>query len=483
MAAQAAHAAGPSCTAADLVSPPRGWNSYDSTVGNHGINETVALASARFVAAVLKPHGYTYLTLDSGWFGTDSLIGADNGQHVDEWGRLLPNATFYPTGFGKLQALTKKLGLQWGFWIMGGIPRVAVDAMSKVKGTKYTADQIADTSGDRSKGGAFGCPWNRWLVFGSKRLEDGSLHPGAVKYYDSIAELYASWGVDIIKMDCVFGGDYYRGKAEMEQFARSMKKASKKPVLLSLSPGQTGNASVMGPIGAAFAGKGGAAQGMDVIARMTGDFWDHWLQLHDHFSGAAPAVAPLQTSSFQGDLDMLPLGYLRHEDNPTNTSGHFSNFNEDEARSLMAQWAMARAPLIWGGAASKDLANATTLALITNDRVLNVGNSSCGNGRVKTSHGGAVQYWAANTVSGGEKYIAIFNIGEETIEYDWDLLYDKTTKLPGPPWMRATDLSALELWDGDKPLPLAKSMPKGPGLGRLKGKLRPHASLLVLVSG
>ena len=81
------------------------------------------------------------------------------------------------------------------------------------------------------------------------------------------------------------------------------------------------------------------------------------------------------------------------------------------------------------------------------------------------------------------RYIAIFNIGEDTIEYDWDLLYDKTTKLPGPPWMRATDLAALDLWDGDKPLPLAKSMPKGPGLGRLQGKLRPHASLLVLVSG
>ena len=55
----------------DFVSPPMGWNSYDSQVGltdgNGGQGEAVALASAEFVAANLKHHGYEYIVLDAGW--------------------------------------------------------------------------------------------------------------------------------------------------------------------------------------------------------------------------------------------------------------------------------------------------------------------------------------------------------------------------------------------------------------------------------
>ena len=118
-----------------------------------------------------------------------------------------------------------------------GIPRLAVQKKSKIKGTNYTADQVADLTNTTN------CPWCPWLVYGSKRLADGSIHPGAAAYYDSIAELYAEWGVDVIKMDCVFGNNYYSprsGKVEMDQFAKSIQKASSKPVLLSLSPGGGG---------------------------------------------------------------------------------------------------------------------------------------------------------------------------------------------------------------------------------------------------
>jgi alpha-galactosidase len=265
-----------SCSSGPLVSPPQGWNSYDSTVGNHGINESVATEAAHFLAEHLLPLGYEYLTLDSGWFGTDSLYSPQNGQTVDEYGRLLPNATFYPNGFSPLAKLCKQLGLKWGFWIMGGIPRLAVEQKSRILGTNYTVDQIVDLSNHSN------CPWNKWLVYGSKRNEDGSLHEGAVAYYDSIAKLYSSWGVDLIKIDCVFGGNYWRGRLEMEQFARSMNSASPKPVLLSLSPGQTGNVSAMAPIGRAFSAGGGAADGLTVMARMTGDFWDRWSELYGH---------------------------------------------------------------------------------------------------------------------------------------------------------------------------------------------------------
>ena len=71
---------------------------------------------------------------------------------------------------------------------MGGIPREAVLKRTPVLGTEYTADQIAGLTNTSN------CPWNKWLVYGSKLGADGQMHPGAVAYYDSIAKLYASWG-------------------------------------------------------------------------------------------------------------------------------------------------------------------------------------------------------------------------------------------------------------------------------------------------
>lgn len=164
-----------SCT--DTVSPPMGWNSYDMTIGNHGINSSFAIQAAHFIHDNLQPLGYNYITLDSGWFGTDSTYEGDGaGQTVDEYGRLVPNRTYYPDGFRPLKEVVEKLGLKWGFWIMGGIPRVAVQQKSKIKGTNFTADQVADLTNTTN------CPWNKWLVYGSKRLADGSIHPGAAAY-------------------------------------------------------------------------------------------------------------------------------------------------------------------------------------------------------------------------------------------------------------------------------------------------------------
>jgi hypothetical protein len=48
----------------------------------------------------LLQHGYDTLTIDSGWFGEDNLYGA---QTIDEFGRLVPNTTQYPSA-GRIAA-------------------------------------------------------------------------------------------------------------------------------------------------------------------------------------------------------------------------------------------------------------------------------------------------------------------------------------------------------------------------------------------
>ena len=64
------------------------------TIGNGGINETIAKSSAVFIEKNLAEFGYQYIILDSGWFGVDSEYGV---QAIDNFGRLMPSTTSYPS--------------------------------------------------------------------------------------------------------------------------------------------------------------------------------------------------------------------------------------------------------------------------------------------------------------------------------------------------------------------------------------------------
>ena len=70
---------------------------------------------------------------------------------------------------------------------MRGIPRRAVAANSPVLGSELRASDIAEATNS--------CEWNPHMV--------GIDHtvPGAHAYYDSVLALYASWGVDFLKVD------------------------------------------------------------------------------------------------------------------------------------------------------------------------------------------------------------------------------------------------------------------------------------------
>ena len=112
---------------------------------------------------------------------------------MDEYGRLLPNINKFPSAFGgkgfkPLGDYIHSLGLKFGIHVMRGIPRQAVWARSKVLGANgITADMIADTSST--------CPWMNHM-YGLNMSK-----PGAQEYLNSILQLYASWGVDFIKVD------------------------------------------------------------------------------------------------------------------------------------------------------------------------------------------------------------------------------------------------------------------------------------------
>src|SRR5437588_1639308 len=91
--------------------------------------------------------------------------------------------------------------------------------------------------------------------------------PGAQDYYDSIAQLYASWGVDFIKADNMLDPLH---QDEIEALSRAIDKTGR-PIVLSLSPGPTHIRD------ATFLARNAE------IWRVSNDFWDRWRDLKHQF--------------------------------------------------------------------------------------------------------------------------------------------------------------------------------------------------------
>lgn len=95
---------------------------------------------------------------------------------------------------------------------------------TRILGTNVRARDIADTNSI--------CPWNPDM-YGVDMSK-----PGAQAYYDSIINLYASWGVDFVKCDDISRPYDNFQKAEIEALRKAINKSGR-PIVLSLSPGAT----------------------------------------------------------------------------------------------------------------------------------------------------------------------------------------------------------------------------------------------------
>ena len=245
------------------VTPPMGWNSYNCF--GSAVHEDEVKANTDYMAKYLKPYGWQYIVVDFLWsydnppgsnIGNPFQKRLQDGSYIpwltmDKWGRLTPQPNKFPSalggnGFKSLADYVHAQGLKFGIHVMRGIPRQAVWAKSPVKGTNgITADMVADTTSQ--------CPWmNHMYGLDMKK-------PGAQEYLNSLLELYASWGVDFIKVD-----DLSRpySAAEVEGYKKAIDQCGR-PIVLSLSPGET-------PLNQAA-----HATQYANMWRMADDFWDN----------------------------------------------------------------------------------------------------------------------------------------------------------------------------------------------------------------
>lgn len=378
--------------------PPMGWNSWDGY--GTTVTESDVKANAEWLAKHLKSFGWQYVVVDMEWFVTNPTAEGNSKNFeysLDDSGRYTPAVNRFPSaangaGFKPLANYVHSLGLKFGIHILRGIPKLAVDKNLPIAGSALHAADAANSSDT--------CPWN-YDNFGL----DGS-KPAAQAYYDSIAKLYASWEVDLIKVDCISSHPYKSDEIQMLSTALAR---TGRAIVLSLSPGPA-------PLE-----KTEEMRKYPQMWRISNDIWDLWHSTVDYPQGLGDQfanVAKWAGKSVPGhwpDADMLPLGYLGPA--PGWGSPRYTRLTHDEQRTFVTLWCIFPSPLMVGGDLPK--ADEWTTSLLTNPEVLAVDQHSTSNHPVVSTD--KLVVWIADSVKTGGHYLAIFNLEDESqrVQHSW----------------------------------------------------------------
>lgn len=382
-----------------IKKPPMGWNSWDCY--GAGVTEDKLLGNAEFMRDRLKQYGYQYVVCDIQWYEPAAKGNVYNNFAdlcMDEYSRLIPAVNRFPSsangaGFKPIADKIHSMGLKFGIHIMRGIPRQAVHRNTCIYGTTARARDIASQFSL--------CPWNTDMygVDTEKR--------GAEEYYDSLFKLYASWGVDFVKVDDIANTEFspqnpYSAEKEIEMIRAAIDRSGR-DMVLSLSPGPA-------PLNKAEHLSENAN-----MWRISGDFWDRWDKLLNMFSLCEKWYPYVKDGSFP-DCDILPLGKLCIDGSYMGDMGRDSGFTKEEQKTMMTLWAVFRSPLFFGG--ELRLTDNYTLSLVTNPEVINVNQNS--EKPLLVYNKGGIAVW--QTKIENCTAVAVFNLSDEEKHYKLSFL-------------------------------------------------------------
>lgn len=373
--------------------PPRGWNSYDFF--DTAVTEDDIKAHADYMADHLKEYGYEYVVVDIQWYAWDTGSQRNIYQYIpfgrcemDAYGRLLPCPQRFPSstngrGFKPLADYVHDRGLKFGIHIMRGIPREAAHRHLPILHTdgSLRADMLADPVSI--------CDWNPDM-YGLRDLPESQF------YYDSIMELYASWGVDFIKCDDICNTHAYKdrpymGKHEIEMLHRAIMRCGRE-IVLSLSPGP------------ALISEAAHYCRYANMWRISDDFWDNWQLLRNMFDYCEQWQYVISEGCWP-DCDMLPLGRI---------GGGFRNeretdFTREELKTMFALWCLFKSPLIIG--ANLTMLDTWTEKLLTNRELLSLQEEDWRPRQAVKDDDHAV--WFTDSLEKNSFVVAVFNFRNE----------------------------------------------------------------------
>jgi alpha-galactosidase len=363
--------------------PLLGWSTYSQqtvVASSSVMNEQNILAqSDAMKASGLTAHGFQYINLDAGWNGSS-----------DAYGRSLWNTTEFPHFLDMIQHIHAN-GQKIGIYLLPGIGTELVSANVPIYGTSYHAQDIVYQ------------PFTVGNGFGYGEKIDFT-KPGAQEYINSIVNLYASWGIDYIKIDSVTPGSYNDNTAidnrpDVAAYSKAIAQSGRK-IWLTLSWAldedylstwqQYGNARrIEGDVECE-----GDCPNITEWQRVLLRFYD----LIGWQSASGPKVG-------WNDLDSLEVG-----------NGAIDGITDTEQQTAMTLWSIGNAPLTIGGDLTK--LNTFGKTLLTNDEVLAVDQSGH---PAKQVNGGFTPVWVSN-LGDGSYYVALFNLNAfpTTVSLNWD---------------------------------------------------------------
>lgn len=369
--------------------PPLGWNSWDCYGAT--VREEEIRGNAEYMAKNLKQYGWEYVVVDIQWYEPTAVSSAYNKfvpLEMDEFSRVIPAVNRFPSaadgnGFKSLADYVHSLGLKFGIHFMRGIPRQAAHANTAIKGTEVRAREIAHPNSI--------CPWNTDM-YGVDTSKEG-----AQEYYNSLFELYASWGVDFVKVDDIAASTLYGiHDSEIRMIRKAINNCGR-DMILSLSPG---------PAPLEF---DSLLHENANMWRMTDDYWDIWEHLYVMFERCEKWIEHSRNRKGSWpDCDMLPLGHIGIRSVDGGGKDRWTRFTKEEQITMMTLWSIFKSPMMFGGDMRDN--DDWTLSLLTNTEVMNINQNSSQNRMVYRKDEKVA--WTAKD-SEGNTVVALFNLNNE----------------------------------------------------------------------
>lgn len=369
--------------------PYLGWSSFSQqTIDPTFLTQANMLKQSDALAASgLQAHGYTYINLDSGWMGG-----------FDANGRPIPDPNTFPdikALIDHIHANGQKAGIYW----IPGVEEPAVQANSPILGSDRHIQDILALP--HRAGNAFGGPGEspyHYKIDFSK--------PGAQAYMDSVVALFASWGVDFIKLDGVTPGSYsddlgIDNRDDVVAWSKALAKSGR-PMWFTVSWQLDKDYN---DIWSTWANARRIDDDVECEGRCA--TLTNWPRIEKRFRDLPAWQDAAGPTKGWNDLDTLDIA-----------DGTLDGLSLDEKRSAMTIWAMANAPLYLGGDLTR--LDPEGLRLATNDEVLAVDQSGH---PARQLLGGDHPVWMAD-LGNGRAYVAVFNMqaAPATVTLPWRLL-------------------------------------------------------------
>jgi hypothetical protein len=300
--------------------PVLGWSSWSFLRKLPTADKLKAQALALHNSG-LQEMGYHYVNLDDFWY----QCPGPQGPNVDAYGRWITDPSIFPPqgdndGIKVVADYMHSLGMKFGIYVTPGISKQAVTRNTKIKGTSYTAAQIAEPSVKE----------NNYNCKGMVRVDYSK--PGAQEFTDSWLEMLADWGVDYIKID----GMQDSNAADVKAWSNAIRKSGR-PMVLDVTQGSY--TSALAPTLMKYANQWEFAPDVECYRCEKGGSsypLTSWPDVANRFDFVAKWQPYAGAGGFN-DYDSIEIG-----------NGENDGLTAVERQTQLSLWALGASPLILG---------------------------------------------------------------------------------------------------------------------------------------